>query len=143
MGALSDGLLVSSDFCGKGTVEIEWPFCHHFDTISNIAKEDSHFRLIEDCNDELRLDQGNAYYYQVQSQIWLCSADYCDFYVRTLPESNEGASLHIERILPNESFLAIMCWLVCPILSNMCSTRNYGKVVLTTNYAKFQISRFH
>ena len=53
--------------------------------------------------DGLELDRTHAYYYQVQTQIFIAKVDYCDFCVCTFPTDNEPC-LHIERILPDFEF---------------------------------------
>ncbi len=47
------------------------------------------------------MDTNHAYYYQVQTQLFLCDVEYCDFVVCTF--SDEG-SMHIERISKNLIF---------------------------------------
>ena len=47
----------------------------------------------------MTLDKNHTYYYQVQAQIELCGAKYCDFMVWS---ENE---LYIERIYPNKDFI--------------------------------------
>ena len=47
----------------------------------------------------MTLDKNHTYYYQVQAQIELCGAKYCDFVVWS---ENE---LYIERIYPNKDFI--------------------------------------
>ena len=54
----------------------------------------------------IHLDKKHAYYYQVQTQIFVCEVAYCDFCICTFPES--GPSMHIERIYPDPEF-----WHVC------------------------------
>ena len=44
----------------------------------------------------------NASFYQVQTQIFICKVEYCDFCVCTFPET--GPSLYTERIYPDSDF---------------------------------------
>ena len=76
VGATPDGT-VSCLCCGKGIVEIKCPFCHKGDTIEQAA-EDKKF-CPKKSNDKIFLDRAHAYYYQVQTQLFVADADYCDF----------------------------------------------------------------
>ncbi|XP_014675741.1 PREDICTED: uncharacterized protein LOC106815748 [Priapulus caudatus] len=92
MGATQDSL-VSCDCCGDGCVEVKCPCRKDF------AEIDSRFCLEKvDEEGKLQLKRTHAYHYQVQTQLFVCNKDYCDFVVWT-----EGA-LHIERIEPDEEF---------------------------------------
>ena len=84
-------------------VEIKCPFCHRNDAIVE-SSDDKQFCLKKDSNNCLQLDHLHAYYYQVQTQIFVCEVDYCDFVVCTFPEDQSKPDIHIERIFPNESF---------------------------------------
>ena len=50
---------------------------------------------------EVHLDTNYAYYYQVQTQLFVCDVQYCDFVVCTFSDDND---LHIERITKNSTF---------------------------------------
>ena len=65
---------------------------------------DSSFYLKKD-NDLLYLDHAHDYYYQVQTQMFVCNVEYCDFCVCTFPESND-CSLYIKRIFRDHEFWA-------------------------------------
>ena len=96
LGASPDGT-VHCDCCGSGVVEIKCPYCHRHDS----ALENQ--SCLVDNGDRLQLDRSHAYYYQVQTQIFVSNVDYCDFCVCTFPSGSEP-SLHIERILPDFEF---------------------------------------
>jgi len=49
-------------------------------------------------NGELQLSRKHAYYYQVQTQLYVCNKDFSDFVVWSQQD------IHIERILPNREF---------------------------------------
>ena len=102
LGASPDGVVTCS-CCSKGVVEIKCPFCHRNDAIVE-SSDDKQFCLKKDSNNCLQLDHLHAYYYQVQTQIFVCEVDYCDFVVCTFPEDQSKPDIHIERIFPNESF---------------------------------------
>lgn len=46
----------------------------------------------------------HAYYYQVQTQLFVCNVDYCDICVCTFSTRAETASLHVERISSDFDF---------------------------------------
>ena len=84
------------------------------------SSEDKKFCLKQGDNGCLRLDTSHAYFYQVQTQMWLCNVKYSDFCVCTFPEGKAEASLYVERIFPDDvsnirpiSFLFAFClsWL--------------------------------
>ncbi len=83
MGATPDGK-VSCDCCGRGVVEIKCPFCHKGDSIQ-LAMDDKKFCLKKFFG-EICLDTNHAYYYQVQTQLFLCDVEYCDFVVCTFSD---------------------------------------------------------
>ena len=47
------------------------------------------------------LDMSHAFYYQVQTQMHICNADYCDFCVCTFP-TDPHLNLHIQHIYPDD-----------------------------------------
>ena len=63
------------------------------------AKAGQHFFLKKDKDGQFQLDVKHSYYYQVQAQIKLCSADYYDFVVWREEE------LFVQGILPDTDFL--------------------------------------
>ena len=83
MGASPDGV-VSCDCCGKGVLEVKCPFKHRNNTIAE-ACEDKEFCLKKDVNN-IFLDKKHKYYYQIQTQLLVSNADYCDFVVWTLKD---------------------------------------------------------
>ena len=97
----SPGGVVNCHCCGKGVVEIKCPFCHRNDSIME-SSHDKKFCLYRNSNNSLVLDQSHSYYYQVQTQIFICEVDYCDFVVCTFPEDQQQPDIHIERIHPDE-----------------------------------------
>ena len=91
LGATPDGL-ISCDCCGKGVVEIKCPFKHRNVHPHNV--EDRSFCL-KRSERGVELSSNHDYYYQVQGQMAICDAEYCDFVCWTL------GGLHVERILYN------------------------------------------
>ena len=79
LGATPDGK-VSCTCCGKGIVEIKCPYCHKESTIDN-ATQDKNFCLKKDSSGKIYLDHSHAYYFQVQTQLFLTDLEYCDFCV--------------------------------------------------------------
>ena len=99
IGASPDGS-VKCKCCGGGVLEIKCPYCHRKDTIQSAANEDTNFCLKEQ-NGLLRLNHGHAYYYQVQTQMFVCDVKYSDFCVCTF---GTNADLHVERIYKDDDF---------------------------------------
>ena len=99
LGASPDGI-VCCGCCGKGTLEIKCPYCHRGEGIDDVAS-DPKSCLTKSLDGSIVLDKSHAYYYQVQTQIYICDADYCDFCVCTFP-SEHLPNLHIERIFSDD-----------------------------------------
>lgn len=99
IGASPDGLAYCS-CCGEGCVEIKCPFKHKDVNISEAVERDDKFCLYKDDNGVIKLRVDHSYYYQIQTQLYVCQKDYCDFVVYTTK------ALHIERIVPNLQFLS-------------------------------------
>ena len=95
IGASPDGLL-SCTCCGGGTLEIKCPFCHRGEDVAVAASKDRKFCLQPSSDGSLRLDRSHAYYYQVQTQLFVSDVEYCDFCVCTF--SGDETGVHIERI---------------------------------------------
>ena len=100
LGASPDGM-VSCDCCGAGVLEIKCPYVHRGETIA-AACEDGNFCL-EMHNGNPRLKVGHPYYCQVQTQLFVCDVDYCDFCVCTFASDQTG-DLHVQRIAPDMQF---------------------------------------
>ena len=103
LGASPDSI-VACDCCGKGAVEIKCPLCNKDEDIEATVLNSKSCLIVVDGS--IHLDKKHAYYYQVQTQIFVCEVPYCDFCVCTFPESSP--SMHIERIYPDPEF-----WHVC------------------------------
>ena len=102
IGASPDGK-VKCSCCTIGVVEIKCPFCHRNDTINDSVTQDKKFCLNENTDGTLTLDRSHAYYYQVQTQIFVCGVEYADFVVCTFPEDNKPV-IHVERIMADIEF---------------------------------------
>ena len=102
IGASLDGI-VDCYCCGKGVLEIKYPYSHRHESIEAAASNDPNFCLKKD-EDLLYLDHKHAYYYQVQTQMFVCNVDYCDFCVCAFPESVDEFSPYVERIFRDIEF---------------------------------------
>lgn len=97
LGASPDGC-VKCTCCGFGVLEIKCPFSCADKTFQDASKTSSFF--LEYLSDgSIRLKKSHAYYYQVQAQILLCKADYCDFIVWSKKD------LVVLRIKPDNMFI--------------------------------------
>lgn len=116
----SPDVLMSCDCCGIGSVEMKCPFCVPdkviTDTVDNIA-------FLEILNGCPKLKTIHAYYYQVQTQIFVCKRVYCDLVTWT------QGDMTVERIVSNEDFLGRSCFQGYCLFQDCHSTRNGGKAV--------------
>jgi len=107
VGASPDGI-VECKCHGKGVLEIKCPFCHKESTLKDAAV-DREFCLKQQPGDgQLHLDPNHAYYYQIQTQLFVCNVEYADFCVCTFmrddSNSYDDSGIHIERIERNPNF---------------------------------------
>ena len=86
-----DGV-VQCDCCGSGIVEIKCPFCTKDDNPDTA-------RFLTDGH----LDVKHQYYYQVQTQLAVCSAEFADFITYTFPGGT--SKVNVERITLNLDFV--------------------------------------
>ena len=105
LGAFPDRI-VQCDCCGKGVVEIKCPYCHCLNAVESVTTDKQSY-LVFDANGTLHIDRTHAYYYQVQTQMFVCNVDYCDFCVCTFP-TGANPSLHVESLVPD-----VECWSSC------------------------------
>ena len=97
LGASPDGI-ISCQCCGEGVLEIKCPYCRKDDVFTDQDSVPKHFCLQVTEDGELQLSRKHAYYYQVQTQIYVCNKDFADFVVWSQKD------IHVERILPNQEF---------------------------------------
>ena len=74
------------------------PYCHRDDTTEY---KDAKFCLQKHDGGSIHLDHGHAYYYQVQTQLFICEADFCDFCICTF---GDQSNIFVERIHKNQVF---------------------------------------
>ncbi|XP_023217435.1 uncharacterized protein LOC111619842 [Centruroides sculpturatus] len=106
IGVSPDGL-VDCNCCGQGVVEVKYSWCQQRQKIdenmSNLVKQNGNYTFNKSSNSRdisrVKKTTGipesrfrNPNYYQMQTQIFVCYVEYCDFVVWT------EKSLHIERI---------------------------------------------
>ena len=98
IGASPDGL-VTCKCCGKGLLEVKCPFNCRYSSIADVAEHPKFClkRLPE--SDSLELKRDHAYFYQVQTQLAVCEAAYCDFVIWN------DTSLFTQRLEPDEPFI--------------------------------------
>ena len=100
IGASPDGA-VSYSCCGRRVVEMKCPYCNRNDDILDPAARDENFCLKYRPDGTSYLNLSHTYYYQVQTQIFVCDVAYCDFVVCTFPGEHHELSIHIEQISAN------------------------------------------
>jgi len=89
---------------GRGVLETKCPYTHRFESIEESASNDRNLCLKEEQDGSFHLDRTHEYYYLVQTQIFVCDVDYCDFCVCTFPAETKGSTLFIEHIVRNDMF---------------------------------------
>lgn len=90
LGASPDGV-ITCDCCGRGVLEIKCPYNARAEPPSETID------CLLSLNGELHLNTSHAYYYQVQSQMYICKAQFADFVVWTIK------GLFIEHIKPDNT----------------------------------------
>ncbi len=98
MGASPDGIIECS-CCGYGVLEIKCPYSCRDKTLQERVDESKFY--LSKIGGDLSLDVYHAYYFQVQLQLKLSGANYCDFAVW-----NED-DLFIQRLTLDEPFVSI------------------------------------
>ena len=116
IGASPDGI-INCTCCGKGVLEIKCPYCHQGTDVQAVAIKDSRFCL-KMVDGELQLDHTHTYYYQVQSQLFVCDVEYGDFCVCTFSMDEDKShyletGMHIERIYKDPNL-----WIECTTKSS-------------------------
>ena len=97
--------IIDCTCCGKGLLEIKCPYKHCSSTILS-APEDSQFCL-KSVDGEVSLKRTHSYFYQVQTQLYVCKADICDFCVCLFHPDREDDFL-VEGVFPDSAL-----WDVC------------------------------
>lgn len=93
MGSSPDGI-VACDCHGTGICEIKCPHSHQDEANLRMCAGEKSFCLVND-GDNVKLDRSHDYYYQVQTQLHIVGAEYCDFVVWNCHD------IFVERILPD------------------------------------------
>lgn len=106
LGASPDGIL-TCDCHEMGLLEVKAPSSLQESTLMEKTKHDHTFCL-QEVEGKLSLKRDHQYYYQVQTQIHLTQASYCDFAVWGPGERGKG-EIYIERILPDTVFFDTIC----------------------------------
>lgn len=99
LAASPDGKICENGECGL--VKIKCPYLARDMLISEACVEINKFMLIEQ-NGKVSLDKNHDYYIQVQGQLLVTGAPWCDFVVYTTKD------MFIERILPDIPFMTCM-----------------------------------
>ena len=99
IGASPDSM-VECSCCGKGTVEVKCPYCVRDKEIPECLEKVS---CMENVAGKVQLRKSHQYYYQIQTQVFVCNVDYCDFVIWT----KEG--LHHDRMEPDHALWDEIC----------------------------------
>ena len=93
LGASPDGKVC----CEAGALEIKCPYSARDKTIKEAVEKVNNFCLME-RQDEICLEPDHDYMYQVQGQLMITGAPFCEFAVYTKKD------MHIQQSLPHEKF---------------------------------------
>lgn len=119
LGSTPDGK-VMCDCHGKGMLEIKCPYS--LLEKSFLEKlDDKAFCLTKSENGTVSLDPQHDYFYQVQCQMQLTEAEYCDFIVWCPSE------IYVQRILPDPKFFENAYRKVCEFLTRCILPEMIGK----------------
>ena len=66
--------------------------------LHEVAVSNDRNLCLEVHEDTLCLNRNHGYYYQVQTQMFVCNVNYCDFCVCTFPADSEDSGTFVERI---------------------------------------------
>ncbi|KAH7959887.1 hypothetical protein HPB49_014737 [Dermacentor silvarum] len=92
----SPDALVQCRCCGKGTTEVKFPLS--IVTVGLQAACSKTDFCFEHANANLHLKRTHSYYYQIQTQMAVCGASYCDFVVWS------PTFIRIERVSRDDTF---------------------------------------
>ena len=99
VGASPDGVITCT-CCGTGVLEIKCPYSCKNKGLKEVSEEKSWFFLRVTETGHLELKDNHQYFYQVQLQMKLCNASYCDFVVWS---KNQG--ILVQRLYPDAEFI--------------------------------------
>ncbi len=95
LGASPDGIVC--DEGGVGILEVKCPFSMRNSTIKDACENPKFF-----LDDQGNLKRTHEHWYQVQTQLLVSGASFCEFVVYTHKD------LHIERIAPHEPTMKLI-----------------------------------
>lgn len=94
LAATPDGIIECA-CCGRGCIEIKCPYCVRKCSSDEIMEK---IDCLEKVGSDFVLRADNAYFFQVQAQLFIGQFDYCDFIIWS---ENQ---IFIQRIYPDEGF---------------------------------------
>ena len=100
LGASPDGKVCDSGLCG--ILEIKCPYTARNITIKEACKQIPRFMLDEHDSNGILLKRDHSYYCQIQGQLMITGADFCDFTVFTKKD------IYVERIFPDVQYMERM-----------------------------------
>lgn len=100
LGASPDAKVCDSGLCG--ILEVKCPYTARNLNISEAVASISNFMLEINDDNVCKLKKNHTYYAQVQGQMLVTGADFCDFVVVTQND------MHIEGIIPDRFYMSTM-----------------------------------
>lgn len=105
LGATPDGVVCKPG--GQGIIEIKCPYSARNMTIKEACRSLKNFCLTEDENQEIHLKDSHEYYAQIQGQLMITGAEYCELIVYT------SKDLFVQNITPNNIYVDNLLVTLC------------------------------
>ena len=99
LGASPDGI-VTCTCCSTGVLEIKCPYSCRNKGLKEVSEEKSRFFLLVTEAGNLELKDNHQYFYQIQLQMKLCNASFCDFVVWS-----KDQGILVQRVFPDTEFI--------------------------------------
>ena len=90
--------IICCECCGVGVLEVKCPYRTRNNLLTDEMPLKKNFCLQLSEDGDLKLSKTHSYYYQVQTQIYVCNKNFADFVVLTEKD------VHIERVPPDQAF---------------------------------------
>ena len=129
LGASPDGIITCTCCDGVAVLEVKCPFSCRDKSFAE-ACNDSNSCLEMQADGVMRLKTTHSYFYQIQAQIRLCNAMFCDF---VMWNENE---LFVQRVTSDDSFIQSVFDKSNRILQSRNPTGAARKLVLQDTYVR-------
>lgn len=128
--ASSPDEFISCDCCGSGLLEIKCPLKQRGKSILSAVSKKGFCLELKDGSVSLR--KSHPFYWQVQTQLFLCNAEFADFCIR-LFRDDEKDDLFIEKICPDEQLWASCLEKAKGFFSSVLLSELVGKIFISSS----------